>query len=219
MKKMILGLTALSSLIFSASSFAGVIYNDSTSFLATLNTTVVDDYENDAYAFMQNDSAMSDVLGETDYVATGFPNTNIVYDTNIAGNHVYCAGCNGSILLSFTSTSVTGTNGVYGVGFDYFNTEEPLFTAFVTYGDGSSENIALASAWIPGTKFLGITSDLEISSIHFGLEDGVDTQEGYFGIDNLIIGNQPAKVPEPANILLLGLGLLGLVAARKKQAH
>lgn len=219
MKKTLLGLAALSALIFSTSSFAIVIYSDSTSFTAALDTTVVDNYENGAYNFIQNDSTMSSVLGETNYQTTGFSDLNIVFGTGIGSNHMYCAGCNGSFLLDFTSTSVSGTSGVYGVGFDYFNTTEPLYNALVTFGNGSTENIALASAWNPATLFWGITSDLEISSIHFGLANGDSTQEGSFAIDNLIIGNKPTDVPEPANILLLGLGLLGLVAARKKQAR
>jgi hypothetical protein len=215
MKKTLLGLAALSTLIFSTSSFAAVIYSDSTSFTTGLYTTVVDNYENAGYTFIQDNSSMSSVLGETDYQTTGFSDLNIVFGTGVGGNHMYCAGCNGSFLLDFTSTSVSGANGVYGVGFDYFNTTEPLYNAFVTYGDGSTENFALASAWGSALQFWGITSNLGISSIHLGLTDGIDTQEGSFAIDNLTIG----KLPEPAGLLLLGLGLLGLVAARKRQAR
>lgn len=206
---------SLAAFLFSSTTLAGVIYSDSAAFNATLGSIVVDNYENSGYAFVQNDAAMTNVLGETTYKATGHPNTNYVWLSS--GNHMFCAGCNGSFRLDFSSTSVSDANGVYGVGFDYFNTTNPLYNAFVTYGDGSTENFQLASAWNPNLKFWGITSDLEINSIHFGLANGGPTKQGSFAIDNLTIGNKASSVPEPASILLLGLGLLGLSAARRKQ--
>ena len=190
MKKITL-LTAavLISCLLTTPVFANVIYNSSGIFNATLDTSVVDDYENAAYSFIQNNAQMSSVLSETRYTTTGFGNLNIVSD--IGSNHYYCAGCNGSFLLDFTSTSVSGTNGVFGVGFNYINFGSPLFDAFVTYGNGSTEDIALARGGF-ANSFLGITSDLEIKSIHFGLVDGGATQQGSFAIDNLTIGNSRA---------------------------
>jgi hypothetical protein len=210
-------IAVVSSLVLSASSFASVIYSDSTSFNAVLGTTVVDDYENNSYTFVQNNAAMTNVLGETSYNSTGFGNHNIVAIVG-STNHLYCAGCNGSFLLDFTSTSVSGANGVFGVGFDFFNAGNPSYFAMVTYGDNSTEDIALPNAFSSGLQFWGITSALEISSIHFGLINGGTTQNGSFGIDNLTIGNPGTNVPEPTSVLLFGLGLLGLCAARKRKS-
>jgi hypothetical protein len=210
-------IAVVSSLVLSASSFASVIYSDSTSFNAVLGTTVVDDYENNSYTFVQNNAAMTNVLGETSYTSTGFGNHNIVAIVG-STNHLYCAGCNGSFLLDFTSTSVSGANGVFGVGFDFFNAGNPSYFAMVTYGDNSTEDLALPNAFSSGLQFWGITSALEISSIHFGLINGGITQNGSFGIDNLTIGNPGTNVPEPTSVLLFGLGLLGLCAARKRKS-
>jgi hypothetical protein len=204
----------LISFFLTAPVFASVLYNDSSIFNATLGTSAVDDYENSGYAFIQNDAQMTSVLSETSYTTTGFNNLNIV--GGISSFHYYCAGCNGSFLLDFTSTSVSGANGVFGVGFNYFNIGSPLFDALVTYGNGSTEDIALASGFFNG-NFLGITSDLEIKSIHFGLANGGTTQLGSFGLDNLTIGNS-RSVPEPSAFLLMGLGLIGLSASRRKKA-
>lgn len=219
MKKTILigFIAVVSSLVLSASSFASVIYSDSTSFNAALGTTVVDDYENDSYSFWQNNATMTNVLGETSYSTTGFLNHNLVWEST-GGNHMFCAGCNGSFLLDFTSTSVSGANGVFGVGFDFFNAGNPSYFALVTYGDNSTEDFTLPNAFNPNLQFWGITSSLEISSIHFGLANGGTTQVGSFGMDNLTIGNPGTNVPEPTSVLLFGLGLLGLCAARRRKA-
>ena len=213
-KSTLLKVAVLISSFLTAPVFAGVIYNNSGIFNALLDTSVVDDYENGAYSFIQNNAQMTSVLSETRYTSTGFGNLNIVSD--IGSNHYYCAGCNGSFLLDFTSTSVSGTNGVFGVGFNYINSGDPLFDALVTYGNGSTEDIALAPGGF-ASSFWGITSDLEIQSIHFGLANGGFTQQGSFAIDNLTIGNA-RTVPEPGALLLMGLGLIGLSISRRKKA-
>lgn len=217
MKKSMLLATLLATLSnITAPAFAGTIFNNSTTFKVTLGTKVTDDYENGAYVFIQSNTQMSSVLGETQYTSTAFSNSNIVFES--AGNHMYCAGCNGSFLLDFTTTSVSGVNGIYGVGFDYFNHHTPNFHAFVTYGDGNTEDVSLDPIPFSTTAFWGITSDQLISSIHFGLANGGVTTDGAFGIDNLTIGNAKASVPEPSSLLLIVLGFAGAVLSRRKQA-
>src|SRR5690606_13616431 len=105
---------------------ATVTYNNSASFTAELGFSVTDDYENPSYVFIQSDAVMSAVLGETEYESTGFSDLNIVDGIT---EHYYCAGCNGSFILDFKSTSVGTTSGVFGVGFDFFNTggDEDVF--------------------------------------------------------------------------------------------
>lgn len=212
-------LLAISSFMM-ASTANAIILDDRTTFESSLGSMIVDDYENTGYVFNQNDAAMSAVLGETQYTSTGFINHNLVPDGPTAGNNYYCAGCNGSFLLDFTSTSVGGPNGVYGVGVDFFNqNSDDLYNAFITYGDGSTENILLDQTYFIGGSwlFFGVTSDLLISSIHFGLENGGATVMGSFGIDNLTIGSGTASVPAPGALALFSLGLIGIGLSRKKQ--
>lgn len=202
--------------LFAGFANAGVIL-DRTTFEAALSASVIDDYENASYGFDQSDAVMSGVLGETQYTTTGFSDLNLVFEGG--GEHYYCAGCNGSFLLDFTSTSVGTSDGVFGVGFEFFNQSSPLYYGLVTYGDGSIENIAFNPIGLPDLEFWGITSDLLISSIHFGLIDGGVTTEGNFGLDNLTIGSAPvSSVPEPASLALLSLGLAGIGFRRKKKA-
>jgi hypothetical protein len=160
-----------------------------------------------AYGFSQNDATMSAVLGETDYTSTGFPNHNLV------PNGYYCAGCNGSFQLGFTTTSVGDASGVFGVGIDILSNSQSLpYHAFVTFGDASTIDYLLPGA---GT-FWGINSPLNIASIDFGLINGGTTVSGSFAIDNLTIGS--AAVPAPATLALFGLGLAGLGWSRRKKA-
>jgi hypothetical protein len=195
-------ITAKLLLVFLAGSANAGIISDRATFEASLASFVVDDYENSAYNFIQSDAQMSSVLGETSYTATGHSNVNIVPTGVGATGQFYCAGCNGSFQLDFTSTSVGTSDGVYGVGFDFHNSSNLPYTGFVTYGNGSTENFLLGAASTSNLDFFGLTSNYLISSIHLGLVDGGATQSGYFGLDNLTIGSSTA-VSEPASITLL----------------
>lgn len=205
-------------LISSSASATFITYGNRTAFEATLGTIVRDDYENPGYSFHQLDAGMSAVLGETRYTATGHLNNNLV-PTDSTPQHYYCAGCNGSYLMDFTSTSVSGGGGVFGVGFDYFNGDGlVLYHAFVTFADNSTADFALNQVSFGNFNFFGITSNQLIKTMHLGLANGGTTVLGSFGQDNLTLGNNGQKVPEPATLTLMGLGLAGLNLFRRRKA-
>lgn len=197
-------------------------------FEATLVSAITDDYSNAGYTTgdfqdisildLFTDAGMSAVLGETEYRSTAGAKVNLIH--NQPSNPAYCAGCNSSFELSFTSTSVGDATGVFGVGFDIerIAVTSTLF-AFVTFGDNTTLNVDFSS-FQPG--FWGITAPERIRSIHFGLADGGATQNMFFGIDNLTIGREgegpdPAPVPEPAGLGLLGLGLVAAGLQRRRR--
>jgi hypothetical protein len=170
---------------------SSTLYTDRTSFEAAIGTTVTDDYGSPPYPPGSGDytnAAFSAFLGETDYRTTGWlllANRHLADDT-------YCAGCNGSFELSFRTTSVTESGkGVYGVGLDVLeNRPGTPYYAFITYGDGTTEDIALPVVPSGGSpSFFGVTAPELIEKIHFGLSGGGSTRGGFFIIDNLTIGN------------------------------
>jgi len=133
---------------------------------------------------------MSSILGETVYETTGWSNSNIIVGQT-GGDPYYCAGCNGSYRLTFTSTSIGTPLGVYGVGFDMKGSEQFVFgtTAYVTYGNGDTSNFALPEYQ---TVFWGITDTRLIQSIYIGLVDGgtnTDNSVHRMAHDDLTIGN------------------------------
>ncbi|MCH9687183.1 MAG: hypothetical protein K0V04_37455 [Deltaproteobacteria bacterium] len=159
-------------------------YNDAVTFGTDINLTVTDDYSNPGYVFIQDNALMSGVLGEVDYMSTGFNNLNII--TNMANDPRYCAGCNGSFELSFQTTSVGDATGVVGVGFDIdsHSQNQPYF-AFITFADGTTDNIQLP----PAPAFWGVAAPERIERIHVGLTMGGTTQSGSISIDNLTVGD------------------------------
>ena len=164
-------------------------YTNRTTFEAALGSMVTDDYGSPPYppgGGTYSDASFSAYLGETDYHTTHFADWNM-----LQGDGSYCAGCNGSFELSFQTTCVTQSGtGVYGVGVDILANSlpgyPPPYYAFVTYGDGATDDIPLPA----GASFFGVTARELIVSIHFGLEKGGSTQDGYFVIDNLTIGRE-----------------------------
>lgn len=195
---------------------AETLFANRATFEGALAASITDDYSNPGYVFVQNNAAMSAVLGETDYQSTGFNNLNIVFQG------YYCAGCNGSFTLSFGTTSFTQGNGVFGVGFDFAN-PGGFFDALVTFGDGGTQLFDLGAASFRPSTFWGLTSTRQISAISFGPGGGTTTG-GAFGIDNLTIGSAAPSgvIPEPATwaLMIAGFGLVGAAARRRRSvAH
>jgi hypothetical protein len=202
---------------------AATTYEDRTSFEAAIGTRITDGYDDPGYTTWSYSNAdMSAVLGETTY--------NSTYNIVDLDKNYYCPGCGESFVLGFDNTSVGTTEGVFGVGLDYknddnnpFNPNSVLFNAFVTYGDGSSENFTLDYAKLSARDYLffALTSDLLIKSISFQGPNGETGEIGYFVMDNLTIGAAPqiSAVPIPAALPLFGagLGVMGFMGWRKKR--
>lgn len=212
---------------FPFSAQATVIYSQYSMFWDALGDKFVDDYESPLYQYIQNDVDMSAVHNETKYVTTGWPDINVVSRGALWLPAYYTSGGGGSVLLDFTSTSVSNSLGIFGVGINFKNVDvsdfdgAPVvdldeFSAFVTFGDGLSENFILPSGVFADDFFWGITSIRGIKTIHFGLWDGVPVQsDTSFVLHDLTIGSQKTIVSEPSHIWMMVVLFLGILLLRR----
>jgi hypothetical protein len=193
---------------------AEVIYNGSrAAFNAAIGASITDTYSEAVYGsdalLVFNNVQMDAFLGETRYIPTAIPDLNSVFSSPPFGllfPRAYCAGCSGSFILDFTHTTIGSTEGVFGVGFDYYKeVEPPIYHAFITFGDNSTLDVPLN---ITLNDFFGVTSNSLISSIALGLANGgVAAFGSAFAESNLTIAAAP--VPEPHSLALLSSALIG----------
>lgn len=224
-------LALISSLLLtvaSASHAASTTFSDRSAFYKSGGVYVIDNYENPSYKSVMTDAAMSAVLGETDYFTYGgniVNYNNILPDFGVDGSNAYCSLCYGSFRLSFTSTSLTNVDGIYGIGIDITENGGAIFpyrySALVTFADSSTASVGLpyvAARYpaIPSHEFWGITSIKNIRSIDFISYSSSGPDRTFLIIDNLTI--MAAPVPEQSTLLLICLGLcaIGLTEARKR---
>lgn len=218
---------------------ATIVYGSQASFLAAVGTSITDNYSNPGYvrSFGPNppnfmtDAYMTSVLKQTTYKDTQVPlnNNEVVGPLDGSGNPYYCAGCNGSVDLGFKSTSLTTGGGVFGVSFNYRDgglpgaPNNPLFDFFVTFGDGSMADYTVPQSGPPGPSgfapdFWGITSDLQIADIYFGVK-GAPSSSAIFALDNLTIAGAKVAAPEPLTLGIFGAGLAGMATMRRRRVR
>lgn len=198
----------LSAFCFSSLANATVVtYNDRVSFEAAITDIIIDDFNGPEYDLINTAADMKSLsAGSIGYEST-FHNAP---DWNIISGNYLCWGCNGSGQIILDDTSIGSASGVFGFGLDILGNSS--YDAFVTYGDGTTQNFDLGF----GAAFFGLTSDDLIKQVHFGLANGGSTSSGNFSVDNVTIGNSTG-VPEPASLGLIGLGLAGLLMARRRR--
>lgn len=201
------------------SNAAIITYTDRTAFgAATSGVTTIDfEAQNTAGSFTFYGSGLN-VAG----VQFSAPLSSYLYVADPAAvNTAYQWGSGASLL--FGSTNEGGNlviqlgAGVFSFGFDYMAQADqaPDATGGLIYNidvDGNAYSGTTANR--PNREFFGITSDTAISQITLTMTN-TNTFRALPIIDNVSFGNVASTVPEPGVLVLLGLGLAGLAAARR----
>lgn len=186
--------------LLSAASYATVIYNTSASFLThvapgsyTNNFNGLPDPPSGPVPFSGNGFAYSAASPGDIYLSGGFLGTNLP---------------NLTLTISFTSGNV------FAIGANFYSTN--LSDAFqavsmtISLSDGTVETFTPTSLT---DSYRGFVSNVAITSLVLSAPG----QSLYAGLDNLTVGRAALAVPEPASWLLVGLGLVGVLVARRRR--
>ncbi len=133
-----------------------------------------------------------------------FPNNG---DGVIASNWLYSIGSQG------TWFDVDFANVLTRVGFyiEHWPTDDLTIT--LEYNGTSSGSVAFLSSSLY-SEFVGVEDINGFNRIRVSVASNIN---GFYAIDNFRFEGAVAPVPEPATMLLMGTGLAGLVAARRKK--
>lgn len=185
---------------------ATILFSDRSTFESSLNTFQVVDYSGIANG-SYTDTQIDTFLGATTPIhrTTGGTGANQVFSGAFNAS-------NTTFLINFTNTNLGTADGIYGASFNYGQPATRM-SAFVTFGDNSTQEYALASTTssFSTPDFFGITSDQSIKSIHVSIPTNVSgITNTVMVMDDLTFGTNAIPEPSTALLSLASMAALGL---------
>ena len=192
-------LTAAVLTYLSASAFAATTtHTTSSSFMAQVASG---SYTENFNGWANDPPAGSLAFSSGGFAYSAFAPSNLYLTAGVLGT----SQINEALTLTFTSGNVTAV----GANFFAVNISDALqnVSVTVTLNDGTVASLTPTSM---ADSYRGFISSTPITSLTISAPG----QSLYASLDNLTVGTA-MPVPEPANWALMGLGLAGVVAARR----
>jgi len=192
-------LVAVGMAALSASPFAATtVYTSSASFMANVAPG----------AYTESFTGLSNPpVGPVTFSGSGFS-----YSASAPPDGIYLEGgflgasqINQALTVTFTSGNVTAVGG----NFYATNIADAFQSVAVTLTLSDSTSVTFTPSSL-SDSYRGFTSNLTITSLTMSAPGG----SLYAGLDNLTVG--VTAVPEPASWALMGLGVAGLLVARRR---